>query len=166
MLSLVLCLAIVVQVVYRIGTAHAEEESSRLDAVLARPVGRLRWLSGHVLLAAGAAGLSLSDTVSASLNTSPVVALLAGLSIGLFGMAPRFTVSVPTVVILAGFVLYLLGPALDWPTWALNLSPFTHLAMVPAEPWRGSAALAMTGIGAVLGGVGALGFRRRDITPG
>ena len=187
MLSLVLCLAIAVQVISRIGVARTEEEAARLEALLARRVGRLRWLGGHVLLAAvgavllavvvgvgmwagaraaGSSALTLSDTVTANLNTLPVVALVAGLSIGLFGTVPRLTVTVPSAVVMAGFVLYLLGPALEWPAWALNLSPFTHVAMVPAQRWQSTSGLVMTAIGGVLAAVGMLCFRRRDVGAG
>ena len=180
-------LAIGVHLSFRVGAARAEEESGRLDAVLARPVGRLRWLGGHVLLVAasalgltavvgvsmwagarlaGSSALTLSDTLTSSLNTLPVVALVGGLSLALFGLLPRLTVAVPTTLAPAGFVLYLLGPALEWPQWALDLSPFTHLAMVPAEPWGVTGALVMTALAVGLVAVGALGFRVRDISSG
>ncbi|HEX2856272.1 MAG TPA: hypothetical protein VHO26_02170 [Propionibacteriaceae bacterium] len=186
-LAFAFCLAIGVHLAFRVGVARTEEESGRLDAVLARPVGRLRWLGGHVLLSAagalgltavvgismwagarlaGSSALTLSDTLRSSLNTLPVVALVGGLSVALFGLLPRLTVAVPTTLAPAGFVLYLLGPALEWPPWALDLSPFTHLAMVPAEPWRATGALVMTGLAAGLVVVGALGFRLRDISSG
>ena len=113
--------------------------------------------------AAGSDELALADALRASLNTLPVVALLAGLAIGLFGLAPRLTTAVPLAVAVGGFVLYLLGPALEWPGWVLDLSPFTHLAMVPAQPWAWTAAVVMSSIGVALAVAGALGFRRRDI---
>jgi ABC-2 type transport system permease protein len=187
LLALVFGLAIAVQAVWRIGAARAEEEGSRLDAILARPVGRLRWLGGHVLLAgagallltlavgvatwagavlAGSSVLSLSDAVTSSLNTLPVVVLVAGLAVGVYGLAPRLTVPVPLALTLASFVLYLLGPALQWPSWALDVSPFTHLAMVPAEPWATASAVVMCALGLALAAVGALAFRRRDVGTG
>jgi ABC-2 type transport system permease protein len=58
----------------------------------------------------------------------------------------------------------MLGPALDWPQWALDLSPFTHLALVPAEPWAATSGIAMTAIGIVLAIVGFVTFHRRDLT--
>ncbi len=186
-LAFAFSLAIGVHIAFRVGAARIEEESGRLDAVLARPVGRLRWLGGHVLLVAasalgltavvgvsmwagarlaGSSALTLSDTLRSSLNTLPVVALVGGLSVALFGLLPRPTVAVPTTLAPAGFVLYLLGPALEWPPWALDLSPFTHLAMVPAEPWHVTGAVVMTGLAVGLVAVGALGFRVRDISSG
>ena len=186
-MALVFGLAVALHAVWRIGAARAEEEASRLEAILARPVGRLRWLGGHLLLtvlgaafltlvvgaaiwagarAAGSDELALADALRASLNTLPVVALLAGLAVGLFGLAPRLTTAIPLAVAVGGFVLYLLGPALEWPGWVLDLSSFTHLAMVPAQPWAWTAAVVMSSIGVALAVAGALGFRRRDIRTG
>jgi ABC-2 type transport system permease protein len=180
-------LAVALYAVWRIGAARSEEEASRLEAILARPVGRLRWLGGHLLLTAvgatvltvvvgvamwagsrgtGSDELALGAALRASLNTLPVVALIAGLAVGLFGLAPRLGTAVSLAVAVGGFVLYLLGPALAWPSWVLDLSPFTHLAMVPAEPWAWTAAIVMSGTGVVLAVVGALAFRRRDIRTG
>jgi putative multiple sugar transport system permease protein len=47
---------------------------------------------------------------------------------------PRLTVAIPATVTVVGSLVTLLGPALSWPAWVLNLSPFTHLALVPAVP--------------------------------
>lgn len=180
-------LAVAVHVVFRIGAAQAEEEVSRLEAILARPVSRLRWLGGHLLLtgigavlltvvvgvatwagarAAGSDELPFGDALGASLNTLPVVVLVAGITIGMFGVAPRLTVPVPLAVVVGTFVLYLLGPALKWPDWALNLSPFTHLAMVPQQGWASTGALVMCGIGLALTAGGSVAFRRRDLGAG
>jgi ABC-2 type transport system permease protein len=178
-------LAVSLYVVFRLGAARAEEESQRLEAVLARPVSRMRWLAGHVLLtcvgavaltavvgvatwggarAAGSHELDLVDATAASANTLPVVALVAGLTIGLYGVAPRLTVPVPLAVTVGSFVLYLLGPALKWPGWVLDLSPFTHLAMVPQEAWAVTAAAVMSAVAVALTAVGAVAFGRRDLT--
>lgn len=186
-MAFVFGLAVAVHAVFRIGAARAEEETSRLEAILARPVSRLRWLGGHLLLTgigvvlltvvvgvatwAGARGagsdeLTLANALGASLNTLPVVALVAGLTVGTFGVAPRLTVPVPLAVSVVSFVLYMLGPALKWPDWALNLSPFTHLAMVPQQAWASTAALVMIGIGIVLAVTGLTAFRRRDLGVG
>jgi ABC-2 type transport system permease protein len=62
-----------------------------------------------------------------------------------------------------GYVVTLLGPALSWPAWVLNLSPFTHLALVPAVAWAATPGIIMTGLGVVLLGVGLLAFNRRDL---
>lgn len=177
-------LAMALQVSWRIGAARAEEETGRLEAIMARPVTRLRWLGGHALLAllgailiivlvgtaqwlgvaaAGSADMTWWDTMRAALNVLPIVVLIAGLALVTFGLLPRLTVALPVTVAVVGFVLSMLGPALDWPQWVLDLSPFTHLALVPAQPWAATSGTVMTAVGLALALAGLLAFRRRDI---
>jgi ABC-2 type transport system permease protein len=181
----ILGLAVALQVAWRFGVTRTEEETGRLEAILARPVARFRWLGGHALLsllgatllilvggaaiwvgaaAAGSSQITAWDAMRATLNLIPLVVLTAGLAIAAFGVVPRLTVALPVVVMVVGFVLSMLGPALDWPQWALDLSPFTHLALVPAEPWAATSGIAMTAIGVALALVGSVTFRRRDLT--
>lgn len=180
-------LAVALQVAWRLGVTRAEEEAGRLEAILAAPVTRLRWLAGHAALAvlggillivvggtalwlgavaAGSADLTWWDTTRATVNLLPVAVLTAGIAIAAFGALPRLAVALPVAVTVVGFVAAMLGPALDWPQWALDLSPFTHLALVPAEPWAATAGLVMTGLGALLALAGLLAFQRRDLTTG
>ena len=177
-------LAIAVQVVWRVGAARSEEESGRAEALLAQPVSRSRWLGGHVALAE-AGGLLLTllsgsavwlgcvasglDTVTwwqataSVLNALPVVVLVSGLAVLSFGIAPRLTVAGPVAFIVVGYVLAMVGPALSWPQWVLDLSPFTHLALVPADPWAATSGLVMLALGLLAGTVGLVAFRTRDI---
>ena len=176
--------AVALQVAWRIGAARGEEESGRLEAVLARRVSRLRWLGGHALLTllggvlllavtgtalwfgvavSGSSEISWADAIRAAFNTLPVVVLISGLAVATFGLLPRLTVAVPVTVTVVGYVVTLLGPALSWPSWVLNLSPFTHLAWVPAVPWAATSGIIMTCLGLGLLGVGLLAFNRRDV---
>jgi ABC-2 type transport system permease protein len=184
MISLFLGVAVALQVTWRMGAARAEEESGRAEALLARRVTRVRWLAGHSLLmilgglllvlvmgsgfwlgtlASGSAGITWSETTRSALNVLPVVVLVGGLAVATFGLAPRLTVPLPATLTVVWFVLSMLGPALSWPTWVLDLSPFTHLALVPAEPWAATAGTVMTGLGLVLAVAGFAGFQRRDV---
>ena len=184
MIGVMFGVAVALQVAWRMGAARAEEESGRLEAILARPVTRLRWLGGHatlallggaVLLAATGTALWLGVAASGSseitwlnamrsaLNTLPVVVLIGGLAVCSFGLLPRFTVAIPVTVTVVGYIVTLLGPALSWPAWVLDLSPFTHLALVPAVPWAATSGLVMACLGVVLLGVGLLAFNRRDV---
>jgi ABC-2 type transport system permease protein len=183
-LASMLAVAIAVQVAWRVGAARAEEESGRAEVLLAHPVSRLRWLGGHVALAA-AGGLLLMllsgsaiwvgcvasgldevtwwQATGSVLNGVPVVVLLGGLAVLAFGVAPRLTVAVPVAVTVVGYVLTLVGPALSWPQWLLVLSPFSHLALVPAEPWAATSGIVMAALGLLAAVVGLLAFRHRDI---
>jgi ABC-2 type transport system permease protein len=186
-LALMFGLTIALQVAWRVGAVRAEEEAGLAEVVLAHPVSRMRWLGGHVALAA-VGGLVLTvlagsavwvgclasglDTVtwwqatSSLLNAGPVIVLVGGLAVLAFGVAPRLTLAVPVTVAVVGYLLTLVGPALKWPEWVLDLSPFTHLALVPAEPWAATSGIVMTGLGVVAATVGLVGFRRRDIVGG
>jgi ABC-2 type transport system permease protein len=176
--------AIAAQVAWRVGAVRAEEESGRADNILCRPVSRVRWLGGHtsLALAGGAllvlvsgtamwAGLVLggTDTVSwtesvgSVLNTLPVVVLVGGLGVLTYGVLPRLTVVLPVTVTIVGYLLTLLGPALKWPSWLLDVSPWTHLALVPAADWAATSGIVMTALGLAMLVVGIVLFRRRDV---
>jgi ABC-2 type transport system permease protein len=170
---------------FRVGAARGEEESGRADLLLARPVTRIRWLLGHAALTvAGAAVLTVlsglamwagavvsgSDELSvaaalrAVLNTASVTVLVIGIGLLAFGVVPRLTVAVPASAAVIGYVLTLLGPALSWPGWVVDLSPFSHLAYVPAEPLAVTPAVVMALIGCLAGACGVVAFARRDLT--
>ena len=79
-------------------------------------------------MASGSVELTVTAALRAVLNTGSVVVLVTGLAILTFGVLPRLTVAIPVAVTVGGYVLTLLGPALSWPSWIIDLSPFTHLA--------------------------------------
>jgi ABC-2 type transport system permease protein len=55
------------------------------------------------------------------------------------------------------------GSLLSAPSWMLELTPFAHVGMVPAQSFRGGDAAAMIAI-AVVVGIAATGlFARRDL---
>ncbi len=176
--------AIAAQVAWRFGAARVEEESGRADSILSRPVSRVRWLGGHTVLAAaggllllvtsglamwlglfltGVDEVSVTDALGSVFNTLPVVVLVGGLAVLTFGLLPRLTVVIPVTVTLVGYLLTFLGPALKWPSWVVDLSPWTHLALVPAVDWAATSGVIMLLLGVVMGLLGLLLFRRRDI---
>ena len=180
-------LAIVLYVVWRLGAARAEEEAGRAEAMLSLPVSRSRWLGGHTALAAlggtallvltgaafwlgcvvsGSDDVSLGESMRAMLNCLPVMVLVGGLTVLTFGLLPRLTVALPVSLTVVGYVVTLVGPPLSWPSWLLDLSPFSHLAWVPMTAWAATSGIVMTTLGLALYVLGALAFRRRDITGG
>ena len=64
---------------------------------------------------------------------------------------------------MGGLLLTVLVDTFDWPTWLAQLSPFAHLASVPATApnWPGVAG--MIGVSVLLAGLGIAGFVRRDL---
>ena len=170
---------------WRIGAARTEEVSGRLESTLARPVARWRWLGGHLVLtvlstalvavASGVglwigvavtdADVSFGDAMKAMLNPLPAAAVFAGLAVLAFGAIPRLAVGLSVTATVVGYLLEALGPGLDLPDWVLSLSPFHHLATVPAEPFAASAALVMLAIASGLALTGYVLFSRRDVVP-
>jgi len=56
-----------------------------------------------------------------------------------------------------------LAESFGWPSWLRGLSPFAHLAAVPAEPVDVAGALGMVLVALLLAAVGLVGYARRDL---
>ncbi|MCJ0892302.1 ABC transporter permease [Rhodococcus sp. ARC_M5] len=163
---------------------HGEEEAGLAEIALATGVSRIRWLTGHLLLAVlGPAWLllvvgvtiglpygsatgdiagELRSVVGGALIQLPAVWVVTAIGVALFGAVPRFA----TVLwaILGGFVaLGQIGAVVGLPQPWLDLSPFTHVPRLPG------AALSLAPIGWLVvtavgvGIIGSAAFRRRDI---
>ncbi|MGW6568268.1 ABC transporter permease [Streptomyces sp. NPDC054975] len=166
---------------YAVGSVlrpHGEETSGRAEPILANAVGRVRWAAGHLLIAfAGSAlimvcaglglyvsyGRDLGPVLGASLAQLPAIWTLAGLAVLLWGAFPRAAVAGWGV---AGLCLALgwIGPALDLPQEALNLSPFGHLPKLPGAEMTWAPALTLLAVAAVLTATGLWRLGRRDLT--
>lgn len=164
---------------------HQEESNRRTEMLLAGAVSRTRWLASHLIvalvgtgvammLAAAVAGLTYgaaSGDVTGKLPTVlgtaavqlPAVWLLAAVTVALFGLLPRFTPA--TWGVLTTFVaLYLLGSLANSPQWLLDLEPFTHVPHVGVGAFNAAPLWWLLGIDAALITLGAIAFRRRDLT--
>ncbi len=170
----------------QVAALRDEEASARLDVVLSRPVGRLRWLAGRVavacglvaLAAAGAVvgtglagsvgdlGVATGDLVVAGVNAVPAALLVLGFGVLVFGAAPRAAASVTYAYVAGSFLLETVGAAVELPGLLLDLSVLHHVSPAPAvDPdWR--AAAAMVAIGILAAAVGAVAFTRRDLEGG
>ncbi|MFH8678878.1 ABC transporter permease [Streptomyces lydicus] len=163
---------------------RAEETGDRAEPVLAGAVGRLRWAAGHLVLAyAGTAavlacgglalgvsyGLSVGDlggqlgpVLAATLAQVPAAWTLTGVAVLAFGLLPRAT---PAVWAVVGGCLALgwLGPALAFPPWAMDLSPYSHLPKLPGAGTTAAPFVWLLALSALFAAAGLAGFRRRDI---
>lgn len=168
---------------WRIGAARREEAEGRLDNVLVRGATRSRWLAGTALAAllacaivvsCAAAGLWAGATIGGAnvraaqvaepmVGTMPLISLFGGVAVLAFGVAPRLTVVAPTALAAVGYTLNTFGEMLEFPGGLLALSPFHHLARLPASPMSFGAATVLAGIGLVAAAAGIAGFSRRDI---
>jgi ABC-2 type transport system permease protein len=160
-----------------------EEASWRIEHLLVRPVGRIRWLATRTAVAATAiavlalatalaawagtamtgTGLGAGDTLLVAVNLLPLTWMFLGLGIALFGLVPRLTAPVAYAAVLATYVLDIVGGILEIPERVLELGPFRHLAAVPAADLAVGAAFVMLVVGVLAAAVGAWAFRHRDL---
>ncbi|WP_156745053.1 ABC transporter permease [Mycobacterium sp. E2238] len=162
---------------------HQEEAGQRAEATLAGAVSRDRWLASHLLAAllgssvamlasglagglvygaaAGDLGGKVAVVVASAAVQLPAVWLLSAVTVGLFGLAPRFT---PVAWgVLVGFIaLYLIGSLAGFSQWLLDLEPFAHIPRVGAD-FTATPLLWLLAIDAALVTLGVMGFRRRDL---
>jgi ABC-2 type transport system permease protein len=167
----------------QIGAARREEADERLETLFALSVDRRCWLSGRLLLAAaGIAVLSLTAGVlawvgaasqnadvpllsmlEAGANCLPTALLFLGLGALAFALLPRAGAGIAYGIVAAAFVWQLFGGLLGAPHWLLDVSPFQHVGLLPAQPFRGTAAVVMLAL-AVLASISAVwAFRARDL---
>jgi ABC-2 type transport system permease protein len=173
--------AYAVQAVLRL---RSEETGGFAETVLATRTGRIGWAAGHVAFAvAGSAvlmaiegvvvglvhGLRSHDLAGqfprvfwSALVQLPAVWVLAGITVALFGLAPR--VAAAAWGVLGAFLLLgQLGPLLRLRQWAMDLSPFTHVPKLPGAAMRTTPVVWLTVVAAALIAAGLAGLRRRDI---
>jgi ABC-2 type transport system permease protein len=118
------------------------------------------WAGGAV----AGAELSLGQAVAATWNTVPLALLFLAVAVLLLGTRPRVTVVASASAAGVGYLLPVLGKALELPMWVLDLSPFQHLAVVPVDPYALTSGLVMLALAVALGVLGVAGFSRRDLT--
>lgn len=176
-----LAAAYAVQAVLRLRT---EEVALRAEPVLATSIGRLRWAGSYLvfgllgpavaLAAAGLAGglvygASVSDlarelprVLAGAMVQLPAVWVLAGITVALFGILPRFALAGWSAlgVVLA---IWLLGVSLALDQQVLNVSPFTHLPKLPGSEMVTLPLVWQLAITAALVITGLAGIHRRDI---
>jgi ABC-2 type transport system permease protein len=169
----------------RIAAVARAESARRLDLLLAAPVTRVRLAGAETVVAAAGAlvltavaglvtwagtaavGVPLGPAALAgAANTLPVTALGLGAAVLALGWAPRLVVPIGMLPAGGGFLLTVLADSTGAPQWIAALSPFAHLARVPATAPDVPGAVALTAIALVLAGAGLAGFRRRDIRTG
>jgi ABC-2 type transport system permease protein len=107
--------------------------------------------------------ITVADTLAASFNVVPAALLFGGLSVLAFGAVPRVTAYVAFGGAGAAFVIQLLAGLAGAPSWLGDLSPFSHLAAVPAVPVNTAATLVMLAVAVASTAAGMAAFRRRDL---
>lgn len=168
----------------QVAAARREEAEQQLETLLALPVARRSWLAGRLALAAAAAavlalaagvlawagaasqgaGVPFSGMVEAGANCLPSAFLFLGLGILAFAVLPRASAGIAYGLTSLAFVWELFGAILGAPAWTLDLSPFHHIGLVPAQPFRPGAAALMLAIAATAAVAAVRIFERRDLT--
>lgn len=164
---------------------RGEETSGRVEAVLASPVSRSRWVSSHLTFAVlgpavllGAAGIAaglaygqstgdvgreLPRVLAQAMVQLPAVWVLVGVSAALFGLLPRLASSVGWAVLAACVLLEEFGRPLQLSKRMLDLSPFAHVPKLPDDGVFAMPLAWLVLISAVLVVAGLLGVGRRDV---
>ena len=162
---------------------RAEEGAGRAEPILATRTSRSRWAASHLSVAvlgtvaaitAGGLGIGIAFAVVsddatqigrmvlAALVTLPAVAVLIGITLALFGWAPRAALAAWMGLAVAVLV-ELFGELLRLPAWSREISPLHHLPAVPAEAMRWLPVVILTALAAAAAAAGLVGFRRRDL---
>ncbi|MFF2556101.1 ABC transporter permease [Nocardia sp. NPDC058058] len=163
---------------------HSEESGDHAETLLTGAVSRTRWAASHLLFAllgpavalfvsgllggfvygraAGDVGGKLPDVLGAALIQLPAVWIFTGITVALFGLAPRWT-PVAWGVLTAAIAVFLLGAISGAPQWLRDLEPFEHLPKVPGASFDPVPVLILLVIAAALIALGLIGFRKRDL---
>jgi ABC-2 type transport system permease protein len=162
---------------------RTEEDEGRVEALLVTGLTRRRWLTAQIavtvagtvaVLVGGGLGLGLGYALATGdgsrigpflLDTVGYAApalVLAGIARLLYGVVPRWA-SLAWLGLGLGVVILFFGPLLHLPVWLQQLSPYHHLALVPAEPFSWAPFLVLLLVAAALSAAGEAAFGRRDL---
>ncbi|HEV8625349.1 MAG TPA: hypothetical protein VG034_12885 [Acidimicrobiia bacterium] len=167
----------------QVAATREEEAEGHADTLLARPVGRIRWLGGRLVVSVAAlgglalitglggwagtasqhGGVGLFRVLGAAANTLPAALLVLGVGTLAHALAPRWAVPLVYGLVASSFVIEMLGATGTGGRLLLDLSVFHHVALVPAAAFRPSGAAALVTLGTAGMLAGAALFQRRDL---
>lgn len=167
--------------------ARQEETHGTAELVLVAPIGRVRWLTGYLLVATAtigmvvasavagaAAGLAaqpaadwslMGDVVITGLGQVAAASVFLVVTALIFVLAPRLTIPLGWTLVLVGTILGLFGPLFGFPDWLVNVAP------IAVSPTITGGAVDVRGLwwlvlAVLVGGAGALVLmRRRELAP-
>jgi ABC-2 type transport system permease protein len=167
----------------QLAAARDEEAQGRLDHLLVRPVGRVRWLAGRLGVATGLAvaggllagaatlagaasqhtGVDAWRLLEAGLNVVPPALFLLGLGALVLGWRPRAAVALVYGVAAWSLLIELIGGAVDASHWLLDTSVLHHVAPAPAVPPNWTSAAVLFAAGLAMAAAGTARFAGRDL---
>lgn len=162
---------------------RSEERSGHTEAVLATAVSRSRWISAWLsftILASlfllvvsglgiglgavsGAAGPAvIAEVTVATVAFLPAVLVVIGLVAALFGLRTGLAA---WVWLLVGYAFFfgMFGALLSLPNFFADISPFSHLTVMPLKQLEALPLVALVVIAAGLAGAGRALFQHRDL---
>ena len=173
-------------VVQTISRARQEEAHGTAEALLATPVGRVRWLAGYLLVALIAVvvttgmavlgslvgvvgrngeGSLVQDALVAGLGQALAAGVFLAVTALLFVLVPRATIGVSWALVLVALMLGLFGPLFGAADWVSNLSPFAQAPLLSGTGFEAKGLWWLLAV-AVFGSAGALALmRRRELHP-
>jgi ABC-2 type transport system permease protein len=80
-----------------------------------------------------------------------------------FALLPRWAPAIAWSALAISLVMGQLGALLQLPQPVLNMSPFTHVPAVPAQPMEALPVIVLLAFAFGLGAIGFAAFRRRDL---
>lgn len=167
--------------------ARQEEARGTAEAVLATPVGRVRWLADHVIIGTVAVVIVVAAAVLAGwfgiwssgaddalyrivavagLGQVLAASVFTVLTALVFVLVPRATIALAWTLVLIATMLGMFGPLFGLPEWTANISPFAVTPVVDGDgvDVRGLWWLVLA---VAAGAVASLALmRRRELTTG
>lgn len=162
---------------------RGEEQDGRVEGLLATALSRHRWGMANLLVTAagtvavvGSGGLGLGlgylmatgdgsavgRLLGATLPYVAPVLVLAAVTWLAYGVAARWA-SLGWLALTFCIVVLFFGAVLRLPDRVTDISPFAHLALVPAEPFAWAPVLWQLAAAAAAGATGFAALRRRDV---
>ena len=166
--------------------AKSEEATGHLEAILSTATGRLQWITSHLLptfigsivifivtgIGASLTYILIEPSVGfdqftrfalAPLVYLPAVLVLFSFGILLYAVSPRFSTAGMWAAFVFCFFVIQLSELLKLPEWIVNISPYSHVPLVPSESLTLTPIAVLSGIAVLLTATGLIWFYRRDI---
>jgi ABC-2 type transport system permease protein len=163
---------------------RGEENDGRVETLLATALPRWKWALSHLVVTVcgtvavvGSAGLGLglgyalvtgdgsavTRLFGATMPYVSAVLMLVAVTWLAYGLRPRWA-AVGWLLLTFCVVVMLFGELLGFPQWVKDLSPFEHLALVPAQPFAWPPVLFLLAAAAAVGTAGFAALGHRDLT--
>jgi ABC-2 type transport system permease protein len=101
--------------------------------------------------------------LGAALARLPATMVVAAVAVLLFGLLPWESIALAwTAVALVG-VIGVFGLPLQWPTWMMDISPFTQVPKLPGGTVSAASLLWLCAVALTISAAGLIGLRHRDL---